>query len=335
MIARVVSFLLHAAVIVLFFVHPPTGTQPTEPPTIPVDLVMLPPPKAKVAPPPPAPAPIPTPPPLVQKPPEPSPELVHPESGGDPNLNPGQRPDTKPPEPAKQATEAPPEPKPQEKPAEPAKQVAEAPPAPKPAENPGEPEAPKPTQEPPKEAQQPVEEIPIPTLPPPAPKAKQPPAPVPQQLAKTPEPAPAPTPPAAPDKTAPQVAALPPSSSNKGQPSLASPRSNQDSSPVQVESNMRGEGGGDRYLNALRDDILSNLIYPNSARGASGVAKYAMIVDRRGYLRALRLVQSSGSTALDRAGMDAIQNTAPFRPLPVNIQGETVGIEAVLAMSPQ
>ncbi|HEY6335913.1 MAG TPA: TonB family protein, partial [Alphaproteobacteria bacterium] len=169
---------------------------------------------------------------------------------------------------------------------------------------------------------------------PPAPKVKQPPAPVPQQLVKTPEPAPAPKPPAAPDKTPPQVAALPPSSSNKGQPALAPARPNEDSSPVRVESNMRGQGGGDRYLNELRDDIVSNLIYPNAARGESGVARYAMLVNRRGYLLQLRLVQTSGSTALDRAGMDAIQNTAPFRPLPPNIMGESIGIEAVLVISP-
>ena len=107
------------------------------------------------------------------------------------------------------------------------------------------------------------------------------------------------------------------------------------SAPAFNESDRVGEGGGNRYLNAMRDLILSNLIYPPSAQGATGVAHFRMVVARNGSMLSLRLTESSGSTALDRAGADAIQNSIPFEPLPQNVPGEAVAINVTLYVGPK
>jgi periplasmic protein TonB len=107
------------------------------------------------------------------------------------------------------------------------------------------------------------------------------------------------------------------------------------SAPEFSESERSGEGGGSRYLNAMRDTILSNLIYPLAAQGSSGIAKYRILVGRNGLLLGLRMVESSGSPALDRAGSDAIQNSVPFQPLPANIIGDTVVISVMLIIAPK
>ena len=102
------------------------------------------------------------------------------------------------------------------------------------------------------------------------------------------------------------------------------------------ESERRGEGGGDRYLNAVRRDILRNRIYPPAARslGLAGTAEYAMLLDRQGRLLRLRLLQSSGADILDKAGMGAIERSAPFRPLPPDIIGDEVELVVAVHMAP-
>jgi outer membrane biosynthesis protein TonB len=113
------------------------------------------------------------------------------------------------------------------------------------------------------------------------------------------------------------------------------PASSVASAPEFNQSDRVGEGGGNRYLNAMRDQILSNLIYPPSAQGATGVAHYRMVVARNGLMLALRLIETSGSTALDRAGADAIQNSIPFQPLPQNVPGDAVAINVTLYIGPK
>lgn len=102
------------------------------------------------------------------------------------------------------------------------------------------------------------------------------------------------------------------------------------------ESERRGEGGGDRYLNAVRRDILRNRIYPPAARslGLAGTAEYAMLLDRQGRLLRLHLLQSSGAEILDKAGMGAIERSAPFRPLPPDIIGDKVELVVAVHMAP-
>jgi TonB family protein len=336
--ARVASVLLHVLVLGLLFIHWPETKHEVEAPEIPVEIVMEPPPKPKVEP-----------------PPKPVPPTVQGESGGNPDLAAGQPSEAPIPQPSKappaKAQEAPKPLSSDQAAQSPTPKQAPPPPAtPKPAEAPKAPQVPQPAKaKPSPPAQQPVQaaeapkvpapppaEAPLPPLPeaapwptpvpkPPPPVEKAPPrvakaAPPPVAMsssvpAKTPAP-----PPAAPvDKAPPQVASLPPS---------------RGPAPSHPESTLRGMGGGDPYLNAMRDDIVSNIIYPRAANGSAGMARYVLTVDRRGFLLELRLVKSSGSTALDRAGMDAIQNTAPFRPLPRRILGSSIRIEAQLYIAP-
>lgn len=102
------------------------------------------------------------------------------------------------------------------------------------------------------------------------------------------------------------------------------------------ESERRGEGGGDRYLNAVRRDILRNRIYPPAARslGLAGTAEYAVLLDRQGRLLRLRLLQSSGADILDKAGKGAIERSAPFGPLPPDIVGDKVELVVAVHMAP-
>lgn len=105
---------------------------------------------------------------------------------------------------------------------------------------------------------------------------------------------------------------------------------------ARTQSVLRGEGGGNRYLNAVRDDILRNRIYPSLARslGLVGTAEYELIVDRQGHLLQVRLLRSSGARILDQAGLEAIELSAPLRPLPPDIAGDTVGMVLVLYIGP-
>ena len=110
---------------------------------------------------------------------------------------------------------------------------------------------------------------------------------------------------------------------------------NELSAPKWSDSERRGEGGGDRYLNALRDAIVGNLIYPASAHGMAGIAKYEIVMNRQGVMLKVVQVQGTGIPALDRAGMDAIQNSMPFQPLPLRIVRSPVFILATLYIGPE
>jgi protein TonB len=99
---------------------------------------------------------------------------------------------------------------------------------------------------------------------------------------------------------------------------------------------LPGEGGGDPYLNAVRDAILSRFAYPPEAVSVqlAGTARYEITLDRDGNVIGLRLLQSAGSNVLDQAGMDTIKRAAPFGPPPADIGGERVGLIFTLSMVP-
>jgi len=103
------------------------------------------------------------------------------------------------------------------------------------------------------------------------------------------------------------------------------------------DSALTGKGGGDRYLNKVRDNILGNLIYPGAARSQSiaGVAQFEIIIDRQGHLLQLRLRHSSGADMLDRAGRDAVELSAPFGPPPPDVVGDQIGLELTLYIGPE
>jgi protein TonB len=93
-------------------------------------------------------------------------------------------------------------------------------------------------------------------------------------------------------------------------------------------SPRRGEGGGDPYLNAVRDSVLRHFVYPSAANSAhvTGTAQYEITLDRQGRLLGVRLLQSSGNGILDEAGTESIEHAAPFGPLPSDVVGERVGL---------
>ncbi|HYB09597.1 MAG TPA: TonB family protein [Alphaproteobacteria bacterium] len=97
-----------------------------------------------------------------------------------------------------------------------------------------------------------------------------------------------------------------------------------------------GQGGGDRYLEKIRQDIDRNRVYPPEARslGISGTAQYAIFIDRQGHLLRLRLLQSSGADLLDRAGMQMIQQSAPFQPPPLDLKGNEIRLVVMLHIGP-
>jgi len=105
------------------------------------------------------------------------------------------------------------------------------------------------------------------------------------------------------------------------------------SSGNRARSNHPGEGGGDPYLDAMLDQIVSHLTYPPEAGGASGVAIYGLAVARSGRLVSLTLLRSSGIRALDFAAEDAIRSSAPFRPLPPDYE-DPVPITATIPVRP-
>lgn len=104
--------------------------------------------------------------------------------------------------------------------------------------------------------------------------------------------------------------------------------------PKTFQSDMVGEGGGDAYLNAMRDQVNAHVVYPMTAGGATGAASYVLVVDRSGALRSLRMIMSSGRRDLDMAAGEAIMRSAPFRPLPPDYE-DMVTITATVPIGPR
>jgi protein TonB len=257
--AILAAFLLHAGVPVLFLLGLPLPQRSVEPPSIPVEFVLLPEPK-------------PPPKPQLETPAQPQPRTqLYRESGGDPELTPGKVPEAKP----------------QPKPAPAAVAAAETPAAP--------PETFK---------SPPLAEMPAPPLP----------VPRPSEHPKANE----------------AVAALPPAR----QP--VAPTPSEPATLTPHDSAMNGKGGGDRYLNKMRDNILESLIYPGSAQSQrlAGVAKYEIVIDRQGSLLYVRLLRSSGAEVLDQAGRSAVELSQPFGAPPAEIIGDQIGLTLTLYIGP-
>lgn len=94
-------------------------------------------------------------------------------------------------------------------------------------------------------------------------------------------------------------------------------------------------GGGDPYLNAMWERVEQNLVYPKSAGGRVGVARFALTLHRSGRITALSLLTSSGHPDLDRAALDAIRRSAPFRPFPLEIPDNAVSLVASIPVYPK
>ncbi len=72
----------------------------------------------------------------------------------------------------------------------------------------------------------------------------------------------------------------------------------------------------------IRDRILRNLSYPLIARkmGVSGRVTVSFVILEDGNVEQVMIVDSSGSTVLDRNAMDTIRRTAPFPKPPITAE---------------
>jgi periplasmic protein TonB len=89
-------------------------------------------------------------------------------------------------------------------------------------------------------------------------------------------------------------------------------------------------------------DLLSTLIarfavYPEDARRQKleGVAYVSFLLRKNGSLGEILLRHSSGYGLLDRSAMSAVQNAAPFPPLPVEINKDTIRINVPISFEIQ
>lgn len=73
-----------------------------------------------------------------------------------------------------------------------------------------------------------------------------------------------------------------------------------------------------RYMAALRQAIEAQKYYPRRARrlGHQGSVRIEFILERDGRLRDIRIAESSGSRALDKAALKAVKTVGRFEPIP-------------------
>lgn len=100
-----------------------------------------------------------------------------------------------------------------------------------------------------------------------------------------------------------------------------------------IDSNHDGEGGGDPYLTAMRNQVAAHIVYPPEAGGRGGVVIYQFLVAKDGRLVSLVLARSSGVRALDFAVENAIRASLPFRPLPPDYEAPAP-ITATIPIAP-
>ena len=86
------------------------------------------------------------------------------------------------------------------------------------------------------------------------------------------------------------------------------------------------------YLLQWQDDIerFGNAYYRGlKLRHGDGDVRLKVSVRSDGSLRQIDLLQSSGSTALDRAAIDTVEKLAPFAPFPEALARETQQLDIV------
>ena len=79
------------------------------------------------------------------------------------------------------------------------------------------------------------------------------------------------------------------------------------------------------YLREVQRRV--NLNWTPTQTNSPSRTKALLKISRDGRLIASRISQSSGDTAMDKSVLDAIQLTAPFRPLPPDFNGKSLVIE--------
>ena len=103
---------------------------------------------------------------------------------------------------------------------------------------------------------------------------------------------------------------------------------------------MMGQGGGDVYLNQIRDMIEKQRSYPDIANpmALSGIAVFEIRLNRDGQIVSLILVRSTGAGPLDEEGRRIVRRAGPFPPVPVdirsNLPGNLLGMRLDLPIHP-
>jgi protein TonB len=85
---------------------------------------------------------------------------------------------------------------------------------------------------------------------------------------------------------------------------------------VTVDSNSTTRGAAADYIETFREHVerVGNLHYPVQARaqGITGEVRLMVIISDDGTIKAIRLLESSGSTILDEAAKQSVRQAAPF-----------------------
>ena len=145
------------------------------------------------------------------------------------------------------------------------------------------------------------------------------------------------------------------------EPSQTIPKSGSEAAPSNSASSLLGgdykktlaNGGGDAFfspealaykdvlnpsqLNALKDIDLSDYFAEvkrrvksnwNPSYGAEEYTTYLSFnIEKNGQITGLKVTQSSGSETVDRESLDAVQNSAPFAPLPPEFPLEALEVQ--------
>ncbi|WP_367106787.1 energy transducer TonB [uncultured Psychrobacter sp.] len=85
---------------------------------------------------------------------------------------------------------------------------------------------------------------------------------------------------------------------------------------VTLDSNSTTRGAAADYIETFREHVerVGNLHYPAQARAQSitGDVRLMVIISDNGNIKAIRLLESSGSTVLDEAAKQSVRQAAPF-----------------------
>ncbi len=232
---------------------------------------------------------------------------------------------------------------PEPEPAEPPKPEPEPVEPPKPEPEPVEPPKPEPEPEPKPEPKLPKNNQPLLSNP---------------DAVSTSKPAPQPTPEASPqpEPESSVATSLPPK-----EPSQTVPKSGSEAVPSNSASSLLGgdykktlaNGGGDAFfspealaykdvlnpsqLNALKDIDLSDYFaevkrrvksnWNPSYRAEEYTTYLSFNIEKNGQITGLKVTQTSGSEKVDRESLDAVQNSAPFAPLPPEFPLEALEVQ--------
>lgn len=94
---------------------------------------------------------------------------------------------------------------------------------------------------------------------------------------------------------------------------------------VTIDSNSTTRGAAANYIETFREHVerVGNLHYPVQARaqGITGEVRLMVIINNDGNIKAIRLLESSGSTILDEAAKQSVRQAAPFGKFGADMNG--------------